>query len=1025
MATLPSIKLTSPITQAAAPVAVGHGFKKGDIPSGQYLTTNMPNLACVPLATWNDGSLKHARIVGRVATVANVPVTVQLNTTSTPPGGVNLTAASISAASPSASVQCGVIGTVTLSSLLASPVRTWISTPEMVECHYRQAIAGTNLLVWFQVRLFAGGAVFVRAIVENGYLDNGAGAPAVNADSIFIPTATVGGVAVYSNDGAPLTSCRNARWKAEGWIGTDPQVTPAHDGAFLRATKLVPNYAYSSYTSAQLDALVQSVPPMGAGGIPKNMASAGANPSIAIMPLWDAAYIGTSDPRAYRAVLAGSDALNAFSIVWRDFTTKEVIKPNSFPRWSTKGHNGSNISSVDLSNGCDWEINHHPGVGYLAYLLTGDYWHYETMLLQVSAMWAMRGTASISNYTGIGTSRVIGMECRGTAWSIRSMSQLCGLMPDSEKADGKIGAEYRELLANNMLYWKSVSDRPSINGLGMLYEYNGNAGYEGIVTWKSPWQTFWWIQSQGFGSDIEPLADMSTYIAVRDHMYKFVVGMAGDPATGFPYNCMAVHNVIVADSTNHNPELWFDSFRDVATRTFAHLPGGVDSIIDTNTLLTSGDMSKGELIPSTGGAGRVSVAADGRWGYLLPALSYAKEHNATGAEASWSRVENASNFVNLVSAFTNQSSQWGVFPRTAEASTVQGHATGRTIRFGRLRPGFITISKYHGLGTPITGIATGAEKPSLGETKILPTTPTDAELLLDVEKPSAGDFTLNEDTSFSFLNAPTGSYVGDIEILLNGMPDSGAYEFNIGDVIVVPPTSTVTSVTVSPSSATGSTTFAAVVNGTNSPSQAVNWTRSPAVGSITSNGIFNAPAQTSVIQTITITATSVQDPTKSGTATVTIAAAGTPNPTVTGVTISPVSATLLGLQSQQFDATVVGTNSPSQAVTWTKQSGVGSVSGTGLYTAPASTSSVQGAIVRAASNFDPTKFADVAITILAVDAPPDPDPEVTFLESVAPSVIKYAGSSGDLRIVLTFSDTHAPRSRTIVMGSQSTTITSN
>lgn len=86
--------------------------------------------------------------------------------------------------------------------------------------------------------------------------------------------------------------------------------------------------------------------------------------------------------------------------------------------------------------------------------------------------------------------------------------------------------------------------------------------------------------------------------------------------------------------------------------------------------------------------------------------------------------------------------------------------------------------------------------------------------------------------------------------------------------------STVTSVSVSPTSATlaggGTQQYTATVVGTNSPSQAVTWQAS--AGSIDSSGLFTAPAASGSIQNITITATSVQDNTKSGTASAAVAA---------------------------------------------------------------------------------------------------------------------------------------------------------
>ena len=88
------------------------------------------------------------------------------------------------------------------------------------------------------------------------------------------------------------------------------------------------------------------------------------------------------------------------------------------------------------------------------------------------------------------------------------------------------------------------------------------------------------------------------------------------------------------------------------------------------------------------------------------------------------------------------------------------------------------------------------------------------------------------------------------------------------------PVPIVESVTVTPASASiqGGATLQlnAVVNGLNSPSQAVTW--SVASGSISIGGLFTAPAATTSAQTISGTATSVQDPTKSGAFTIAIPA---------------------------------------------------------------------------------------------------------------------------------------------------------
>lgn len=101
--------------------------------------------------------------------------------------------------------------------------------------------------------------------------------------------------------------------------------------------------------------------------------------------------------------------------------------------------------------------------------------------------------------------------------------------------------------------------------------------------------------------------------------------------------------------------------------------------------------------------------------------------------------------------------------------------------------------------------------------------------------------------------------------------------------------------------------------------------------------------------------------------------------TVTSVTVSPSAPTVSGGQTQQFTATVAGTNSPSQAVTWSKVSGVGSINATtGLYTAPAATGSAQTAVIQALSTQDGTTVGQATITIpaatatITVDTPSSP-----------------------------------------------------
>jgi len=140
---------------------------------------------------------------------------------------------------------------------------------------------------------------------------------------------------------------------------------------------------------------------------------------------------------------------------------------------------------------------------------------------------------------------------------------------------------------------------------------------------------------------------------------------------------------------------------------------------------------------------------------------------------------------------------------------------------------------------------------------------------------------------------------------------------------------------------------------TNASNTAVTWSVSGA-GTISSSGLYTAPSSVTTQQTVTITATSQADSTKSASATITLM------PPVS-VSVTPATATLYPAQTQQFTATV--SNTSNTAVTWSV-SGVGTVSSSGLYTAPASVTTQQTVTVTATSQAAPSASGSATITLM-------------------------------------------------------------
>jgi hypothetical protein len=189
--------------------------------------------------------------------------------------------------------------------------------------------------------------------------------------------------------------------------------------------------------------------------------------------------------------------------------------------------------------------------------------------------------------------------------------------------------------------------------------------------------------------------------------------------------------------------------------------------------------------------------------------------------------------------------------------------------------------------------------------------------------------------------------------------------YRIATVTIVP----LITVSVSPSSAElvvgANQQFSATVTGTTNSQ--VTWSVTGkgcsglACGGVTSTGFYIAPRTVPNPAEVTVTATSVVDTSKSGSAVVTIL------PPV-GVSVSPAAVQVVTGGSQQFTATVTGTTNAS--VTWSvtgtgcSASACGTITSYGLYTAPATIPSPARVTVRATSQADGTKSGTAVATII-------------------------------------------------------------
>ena len=169
-------------------------------------------------------------------------------------------------------------------------------------------------------------------------------------------------------------------------------------------------------------------------------------------------------------------------------------------------------------------------------------------------------------------------------------------------------------------------------------------------------------------------------------------------------------------------------------------------------------------------------------------------------------------------------------------------------------------------------------------------------------------------------------------------------------------------------------TFTASVS--NTSNVGVIWSLSPAVGSLSPNGaaaVYTTPNIVNLNQTVQITATSMADSTKFAQIVVSLLSAVT-------VSVAPAGVTLNESQAQTFNATVTGAST--SAVTWALDSPVGTVSATGVYTAPATLSDAATVQVIAQSVANPGQTGAIPVTLRPSK----------FTVSVSPTSVSLAAS---------------------------------
>lgn len=684
-------QITSSVGGTNLPFALGHSFKQGDVPSGQIATTaDASSWQCTVKSTWPDGSAKFAILSGRKTLTAGIAATITL-TAASPTGGTALTTADLKTQLTQAvTVDAGAFGSATWSGTdWDSPFQTWISGPVMSSWIYRKQIGSdAYLTAWLEVRLFAGGSVEVFPWVENTSMYV---AGITNRSATY--SFTMGGSQRFSQaidikfrTRIPLVNTSTGQGGARSfahWLGTDPDIVPGHNMAYLASTGLIPNYGYATPDSATLNAQVQVYTPNTNYGIASYGAGGGGGALLGGRTnRVDVHACQIADERAYKAMMTYALSGGSWSLHYRDEAASgaKQHQPIALSDYTAKGlftgtpaivagAGGMNVD--DLGGFQSWQ-----NYGHLPYLMTGRHWFLDEQQFWLTYRYLWHSPSNRENTLMIAP----GSSTRERAWFLRDVAYVLADLPSGHLHL----TDYTNAWQNNVqkFYERVISGtRDSAkyqnNALGVLDLDPAtyvNYADQGTNAWATYWQLSYLTQLIGHTWNLGlPQSDVyrAKHQAIRDVSYRHAVGLGGDGGTNnWCWRLIDLY-VLPYGSGSTGPSWtswtslkssWGSLYDEFALRTPSVKPTATPGAT---------------LVDQAGSTVAAASIYQVNW---LASLSYAVEHGAPGAAIARSRVLASSNSGIFTTLNNDQSfNEHAITPRTWSAADLPTYLSGKAV----------------------------------------------------------------------------------------------------------------------------------------------------------------------------------------------------------------------------------------------------------------------------------------------------------------------------------------------------------
>ncbi|MDE2270367.1 MAG: hypothetical protein KGJ94_00085 [Xanthomonadaceae bacterium] len=475
----------------------------------------------------------------------------------------------------------------------------WLSGPLVSEWVVNGPVTASdgttqpNLRIYFAVRAFAGttpgtvGPVRTDIIVENTNAFAPQGQPQYTA-------MLTSGSASYTSPA--LTQYAYTRWhKVLWWNNAQPQVYLQQDTQYIQASMAVSRYMALKPDESFLASLRQSCAPLDHCDVTGHMGNEGAQPTIGPLPRWTSVYMMYPDVRAYRWMLANTDALGTYSFHYRDAATGWPVSIEKHPYvtiadWTYANNVAQQNSAksatykADLLPGCvnnavvanctttwygtgnpyTWDNAHQPAESYVPYMVTGDYYYMSELAFGAShnELWPNESYRGYSK----GLIDRAHSQVRGKAWVLREMADAAYLLPDSYP----LKAEFNTDVENSLADWNAkYTNNPNANPLHVMNDgaiYSVNGGKSNAV---APWQHNFLTWSAGHAAEL----GFAGAAEFRNWLAKFEIGLMtdwqNDPTHGYCWLEASAYKIQVKDASGN----WLPSYAAVYAATFPTLVG--------------------------------------------------------------------------------------------------------------------------------------------------------------------------------------------------------------------------------------------------------------------------------------------------------------------------------------------------------------------------------------------------------------------------------------------------------------------